>query len=222
MLRVLDLFCGAGGASKGFDDGHNLIVGVDNKAQPHYPYEFIQADASEYPLDGFDIVHASPPCQAFSTMRDLRLAYDSAGMLIHTIERLRASSVTAWSVENVAGVGYPSDHDVVLCAASFGCLTTDGTKLFMARHRKFWSNVPVSVPACMCGHYRQRGWRCAGVYGSSTSNRVGWSRSWKASADQSKALMGIDWMTRRELVQAIPPIYTGHLYRQWQAHGLWQ
>ena len=223
MMRILDLFCGAGGASKGFDVDGNEIVGVDIKPQPNYPFEFVQADACEYPLDGFDIVHASPPCQGHTTMRGYWLKYDSASMLSHTIHRLRQSEVPAWTVENVMGVTYPYDHDFVMCGSAFGCITRDGTKLYMARHRKFWTNQPINVPKCNCKFYRQGGWRNAGVYGTSTGNMreggVEW-KAWKADREQSKVLMGIDWMERKELIEAIPPVYTRHIYREYQALGI--
>ena len=69
--RLLDLFCGAGGAAMGYHRAGFDVVGVDIESQSRYPFEFHQADAMTYSLDGFDAIHASPPCQGYSRLRHL-------------------------------------------------------------------------------------------------------------------------------------------------------
>ena len=132
-MRLLDLFCGAGGASKGYADaGFDDIVGVDNKPQPHYPFEFVLADAMTYPLEGFDAIHASPPCQGYSIMRNLPWLRDKVYPLLiePTLERLAAAGVP-YVIENVMGARYVLDGNW-LCGGMFG--------LPFYRHRVFATN----------------------------------------------------------------------------------
>lgn len=72
-----DLFCGAGGCTRGYQLAGFHVVGVDNRPQPRYVGDhFIQADAMTYPLDGYDAIHASPPCQAYTqSSLSQRIAY---------------------------------------------------------------------------------------------------------------------------------------------------
>lgn len=107
--RLLDLFCCEGGASKGYADAGFEVIGVDIEPQPNYPYEFHQADAMTYPLDGFDAYAASPPCTGHSTMASVggfRGSHGTEWMLHATIERLAATG-KPYVVENVAGADMP-------------------------------------------------------------------------------------------------------------------
>ena len=199
--RLLDLFCGAGGAAMGYHLAGFEVVGVDLNPQPRYPFEFHQADALTFPLDGYDVIHASPPCQAYSTLATLTdKTYPDLYVPIR--DRLIAAS-RPWIIENVIGAPYRSGF--VLCGSSFG--------LRIRRHRNFeTSTLVMNPPRCdhawqndkiypaLNGQDRKRGGRSGivGVYGNGGDER----------ADLWPEAMGIDWMTRKELTQAIPPAYT--------------
>jgi DNA (cytosine-5)-methyltransferase 1 len=206
--RLLDLFCGAGGAAMGYHRAGFDVVGVDINPQPHYPFEFHQADAMTWPLDGYDAIHASPPCQDHSQLHKNFGAptHGTGWMLAATIERL-AGEARPWVVENV--ITAPFHGAVVLCGASFG-LGAGGFDL--NRHRRFATNVPMLTPPCQ----HRRG-HSIGVYGNGTN---GWHRAKGVTINrpQAREAMGIDWMTRRELNQAIPPTYTEYIGLQLMEH----
>ena len=182
------------------------VVGVDIKPQPHYPFEFHQADALTFPLNGFDAIHASPPCQDHSLLhRNYGAAgHGTAWMLNETLAALHAQE-RPWVVENVVGAPLPSA--IELCGASFG-LGASG--LDLNRHRRFQMSFYVLAPPC-----QHRPGKTIGVYGNGTN---AWHRAKLGRnltiAEQREA-MGIDWMSRAELSQAIPPAYT-----EWIGHRL--
>ncbi len=184
-MRLLDLFCKAGGAAMGYHRAGFEVVGVDIEPQPNYPFEFHQADALEYPLDGFDVVHASPPCQAFTVARVIH-GKGHSDLLTPSRKRLEAWG-GRWVIENVPGA--PMRKDLVLCGSVFG-------ELRLRRHRWFELDSPVAWMTPPCSH----GTETISVFGHGGHNYHG-VESWKA-------VMGIDWMTRDELAQAIPPAYT--------------
>ena len=120
MMRpiLLDLFCKAGGASMGYYEAGFDVVGVDIEPQPNYPFEFIQDDARRF-LRGnwkhFDVISASPPCQAYSSLKTL--ANSGHADLVPTMQKLLYRIPRAWVIENV--VGAPLNRPVMLCGSMF-------------------------------------------------------------------------------------------------------
>jgi DNA (cytosine-5)-methyltransferase 1 len=212
--RLLDLFCGAGGAAVGYHRAGFEVVGVDVAPQPRYPFEFHQADAMTFPLDGFDVIHASPPCQAFTSLRAMHNARPHADLLTPTRGRL-----VGWGgpyvIENVPGA--PVRDPIMLCGSMFGLGVEDAE---LRRHRLFEVNPPLLLtPRCQHGtrdtigiyggHVRNRR-RTIGIYGEGVRDSV---RKFDKGVpdftiEQGREAMGITWMTTAELSQAIPPAYT--------------
>jgi DNA (cytosine-5)-methyltransferase 1 len=212
--RLLDLFCCAGGAGMGYHQAGFEVVGVDTQPQPNYPFEFHQDDATTFPLDGFDAVHASPPCQDHSTLRTTGPSHDTGWMLQHTIDRLEASGLP-YAVENVPGARDEMPGAYVMCGKAFGLAP-------LKRHRLFLTNVPMLVPPCTC-HPRRA---TVGVYGDLTqkdrhinSLKDGrHSPGIRASVHTARRLLDCPWMTAKELSQAIPPAYTKFIGEHLIAH----
>lgn len=208
--RLLDLFCGAGGAAVGYDRAGFEVVGVDIRPQPRYPFEFHQADAMTFPLDGFDAIHASPPCQAYSqsTLSQRRSGHEYPELVPACRDRLAAIGLP-WVIENVPNA--PIRADFVLCGSQFG--------LQLVRHRWFevsWGPLEALTLMPPCSHDRL----AVTVTGHGTPSYVRNSRKRQGIVEagygsRSRTAMGIDWMQRDEISQAIPPAYTewigGHL-----------
>jgi DNA (cytosine-5)-methyltransferase 1 len=203
-VRIADLCCKAGGASEGyhraFPDAE--IVGVDLEPQPNYPFTFVQADALEFDLSGFDFIHASPPCQSFTAYR--RKGHGVGDGYLNLIpamrSRLKAAGVP-YVIENVPGA--PLENHVQLCGSSFG--------LDIRRHRWFESNV--ELRGSLCDHH----WQTPRF--PPATNRTNLRSTveigvWRIPLDVQRKAMGIGWMSRAELSEAIPPAYTEHIGRQ--------
>lgn len=190
--RLLDLFCGAGGCSMGYHRAGFEVVGVDVKAQPRYPFTFHQADALTFPLDGFDAIHASPPCQAY--IRSGTVAKHRHPRLLEPVRERLVSSGLPYVIENVPGA--PMRSDVILCGSMFG--------LAVRRHRWFETNVPMSPFTLSCDHSRP----VTGVYGNPHGKRGAAAGMLPSDLKTWSRAMGIDWMTAREIALAIPPAYT--------------
>ena len=191
--KLLDLFCGAGGAAMGYHRAGFEVVGVDNKPQPHYPFEFHQADALTYPLEGFDAYHASPPCQAYSRMRHLPWLKDKKyPMLIDAVrEKLKATDKT-WVLENVMDAHLPGGW---LCGTMFG--------LEFYRHRTFETPFFWFQPGHPKHDFVIKPGRYFGDAGDKANERE--APCWP-------------WMTKMEQRQAIPPAYTEYIGKELIKH----
>lgn len=229
--RILDLFCGAGGAAKGYHDAGFDVVGIDIAPQPRYPYEFFQADAVELmedlidnrptgtdlpPLDSFDVIHASPPCQAYSRSRTRPRIRREHPRLIEPVRDLLLVTGMPYVIENVEGA--PLHHPLMLCGGAFGlgARCADGRRRQLRRHRLFESSVAMMSPGCACN-----GTEKIGVYGNGGgwANRADPDRAgYKGNRAEARAAMGIDWMSVRELSESIPPAYTRFIGEQVLAH----
>ena len=207
-MRLLDLFCGAGGCSMGYHRAGFDVVGVDLNPQPHYPFEFYKADALTFPLGGFDVIHASPPCQVYSRASSESRARGTEypDLVGEVRQRLQATGVP-YVIENVSEAGLcPA---VKLCGSMFG--------LDVMRHRFFESNLVLLSQECSHGMFKNRFFcldgkrrhkvmsKIVGVYGSV---------QYKGDFENRCKAMGIDWMTNKELCQAIPPAYTEYIGKQ--------
>ena len=202
--RLLDLFCGAGGAAVGYNRAGFDIVGVDIRPQPNYPFEFLQREALAWldrhmpDIGVFDAIHASPPCQAFTDLKDMHNALPHEDLLTPTRELLETTGLP-YVIENVEGA--PMSPTVTLCGSSFA-LGAEGARL--QRHRHFETNWPLLGPPCAHGVAR----RVIGVYGGHGRDRRRTVNTQDFSTEARREAMGIDWMTGAELSQAIPPAYT--------------
>ena len=203
-LKLLDLFCCAGGAAMGYHRAGFEVIGIDIEPQPHYPFEFHQADALEYGAEHwpeFDAIHASPPCQAYSIaskyMRDAGKEYPD--LLALTRDQLRDTSLP-WVIENVPGA--PMRADFRLCGCFFG--------LNVRRER--WFETSWHGFSMMPAHDHSK--PALSVVGHGTPSWVHARLGYNPTIAQYRDAMGIDWMNRDELSQSIPPAYTEFIGHQ--------
>lgn len=227
--RVLDVFCGEGGAGMGYHEAGFDVVGVDlGNLRRRYPFPFLRMDALELDirfLQTFDLVHWSPPCQ-FGTMMshapnakgDLHpnLIPDSRKLSLmagvdYVIENVEAPKVRPWLF-----------NPVCLCGSMFGlgCTTKDGTRFQLQRHRLFETNWGMAAPAAGCQHIGP----VVGVYGGHVRNRSakdGGRLTADFPGEDKPALMieamGMPWATMNGMSEAIPPAYTRHIGQQFLA-----
>lgn len=199
---LIDLGCGAGGATKGYQKAGFYVIGVDIRPQPNYcGDEFFQSDALTFPLSLADVVHASMPCQSYSRMSNCRPGLrESTPRLIEPIRQRLVAKGVPYVMENV--VGSPLIDPILLCGTMFG--------LELYRHRLFETNFqlteplsdhqPHLIPASRAGHW------IPGTIMNVCGNTH--------PAAHARRIMEIDWTTIPELSQAIPPAYTYWIGKQ--------
>ena len=204
--RLLDLFCCAGGAAMGYHQAGFDVVGVDLRPQPRYPFEFIHADCLTLDpafIANFDAVHASPPCQKHSAAASLQ-GKDHPDLIPATREMLSRSGLP-YVIENVPGA--PLISPTTICGLALG--------LNVKRHRLFESNRLLFGTDCPKGHpgdwlivFGYSALRRSRGSGTGPKKDRGKSKGKSVPHEETCAAMGIDWMSRTELSQAIPPAYT--------------
>lgn len=208
---LLDLFCGAGGCAVGYHRAGFDVVGVDLKKQPRYPFEFFQGTWEEG-LTRFgssvQAIHASPPCQAYSAANNIHGRTDHPDLIGETRSALVRSGLP-YVIENVPNS--PLRMAVQVCGLALG--------LNVKRHRWFESNRLLFGTECknhaqdylivFGGGARTRAHQTGIAKGGGPVIHRG-----TAPLAKAKEAMGIDWMNRDELSQAIPPAYTEFLGEQ--------
>lgn len=206
--KLIDLFCGAGGAAAGYHLAGFEVTGIDIVKQPNYPYKFIHENALEADLSGYDAIHASPPCQEYcwSTTR-ARKNGKKYPDLIEPIRDLLIASGKPYVIENVPTA--PLVDPVYLEGTMFG--------LGVIRRRGFETNWRLPQPRF---RPRKRPIKCKHKITGETIQKSAYcqvttsgSDGWSCRVADWRIAMGIDWMTRGEITQAIPPAYTEHIGR---------
>lgn len=206
-MRILDTYCKAGGAGEGYRRAGFEVVGVDIEPQANYPFEFVQGDAILYILEHgskFDAIHASPPCQEYTkSARQWRLEGKQYSRLIEATRMALQSTGIPYIIENVPQA--PLVNPITLCGLMFGLMTI--------RHRIFETSFPLVAPHHPEPHPPQvKMGRPAkeGEYIQVVGHFSG--------ADYARKAMGIGWMNKAELAQAIPPTYTEYIGKQLMQH----
>lgn len=226
-MRVLDLFCCGGGAAMGYHKAGFEVVGVDIEPQPNYPFEFLQENALHM-LDfvslysgrnGFtkyDLIHASPPCQAYSSHVSSKSSKwvptkgKDEPMLIDTVRYALSRMGIPYAIENVMGAKKHMNANLQLCGTMFG--------LPISRHRLFETSFFIEQPEhpqCIGvakEYAAKRGWEYRDMSVTGKGRRKGTTERWKE-------IMGIEHdMTQHQLAEAIPPAYTEYIGNQFKKY----
>ena len=198
-MRVLDLFCGAGGAAMGLHRAwpEAEIVGVDIAPQPRYPFIFIEADWRRTDPANFDFIWASPPCEHYSQCTPKAYRGFHEDFIAETRDFLIRAK-RPFVIENVPSARKLLRNPIMLCGSMFG--------LGIRRHRFFeLSGFTVMTPTC--AHKKSP------VLITGTHRRT-YEPRYEYTVEQCRQASGIDWMTRKELDKAIPPAYSEYIARQ--------
>ena len=171
------------------------VVGVDIEIQKNFPFEFHQADALEYPLNGFDVVHASPPCQAYSKATEWAGSRHDHPRLISSIRTRLIKLCDHYIIENVECARDRLYNPFMLCGSQFG--------LPIRRHRYFEAPSLGTVSRPPCRHKK---------------TDIPFDHGGKYTESQYRDALGCDWMTVHEARQAIPPAYTEFIGKQLMEH----
>ncbi len=230
---VIDLCCGEGGASKGYSEAGFNVVGVDNDPEriARYPFSAYLGDwhsgldywAQRMPWDRIAFVHASPPCQEDSEAtwmaraRGVEVNYPRLiDPMRRALQSFRVTTGAHWVIENVPQA--PLIEPTILCGSMF-CLggTWHGKHVGLKRHRGFESTFPITAPAeCGCDFLPS-----VPVYGHGAPGYRDGDSIFKGKgfAQLTRDVMGIDWMSRRGLTEAIPPAYAEYVGYSYQIHS---
>jgi DNA (cytosine-5)-methyltransferase 1 len=221
--KMLDLFCGEGGAGMGYWRAGFDVVGVDNDQSrlDRYPFPYIKADAIEYLLDHgheYEFRHASPTCTGYSRgTAAIPDRFDRYDRLIAVTREAMLEVGGPYVIENVEDAAPELHNPLMLCWSMFNTpgsvIDTDGTPLRMERHRLFESNVWLTAPAS-CNHPKSV--QCAGAYSGARRDKVEARVVRKGgyvppALDVLRDLVGADWMTERGTFLSIPPAYTEYI-----------
>lgn len=212
--RLLDLFCCAGGAGVGYAEAGFEVVGVDINAQPNYPLPFLQHDVLKLDLKFirlFDAVHASPPCQSYSDLAKRNRNADAWPRLIEPVRDILFRSGLPYIIENVEGA--PLISPVMLCGTMFKGLR-------VIRHRLFEANFPILTPKHGPHPKVHTFDKRKSHYGKTNDMRdfVQVTGGGNCTVVAARDAMGINWMTKNELNEAIPPAYTRFIGKQLLAY----
>lgn len=221
-MRVLDLYCCSGGAGRGYQLAGAVVDGVDIVDRPRYVGPFRRWDAIDF-LKRFgpeihaeyDLIHASPPCQAGCTLTNGTNASKGWGreheQLVPETRRLLDSIGLPYVIEQPSGHKGLIRTDLRLC---MDMLPMRGPVLppWVMRHRDFEvSGFTVPQPLHRKHRGRVRGMRHGVVYDGPYVAAYG-SGGGKATVAEMQHALQIDWTTEREeLTEAIPPEYTRYI-----------